>query len=79
MDKWYVNYVRLIAALKNKLTEWKEEEQFRPALPPYLIQKLKEVKNKYYREKTVCNTNEETRVLLRVLTREIKIEITKYK
>jgi len=82
MDEWYVNYVHFLAALKTKLTEWKEIEKFRTALPPYLILKLKEVKkvrNNYYREKKVCNTNEETRVLLRVLTREVKIEIAKYK
>jgi hypothetical protein len=74
--------VRFLAALKNRLTKWKEKEKFRPALPPYLIQKLREVKkvrNKYYREKKLCNSNEETRVLLRVLTREVKIEIAKYK
>jgi len=82
IDEWYGNYVRFLAALKNRLTKWKEKEKFRPALPPYLIQKLKEVKrvrNKYYREKKICNSNEETRVLLRVLTREVKIEIGKYK
>ena len=37
------------------------------------------MRNKYYREKKFCSTNEETRVLLRVLTREVKIEIVKYK
>jgi hypothetical protein len=82
VDEWYVNYVRFLAALKNRLTKWKEKEKFRPALPPYLIQKLREVKkvrNKYYREKKICNTNEGTRILLRVLSREVKIEIAKYK
>ena len=81
-DEWYTNYVRFLAALKNRLTKWKEKEKFRPALPPYLIQKLKEVKrvrNKYYHEKKICNANEGTRVLLRVLTREVKVEIAKYK
>ena len=82
IDEWYVNYVRFLAALKNRLTKWKEKEKFRPALPPFLIQKLKEtkrVRNKYYREKKVCNAKEETRVLLRVLTRETKTEIARYK
>ncbi|CAF4933005.1 unnamed protein product, partial [Rotaria socialis] len=81
-DEWYMNYVRFLAALKVRLTQWKEKEKFRPSLPPYLIQKLKEVKrirNKYYRERTIFNINEETRVLLRVLSREVKIEIAKYK
>ncbi|CAF3510010.1 unnamed protein product [Rotaria socialis] len=82
VDDWYMNYVRFLAALKNRLTQWKEKEKFRPALPPYLIRKLQEVKrirNKYYRERKICIINEETRVLLRVLTREVKIEIAKYK
>jgi hypothetical protein len=81
-DEWYVNYVRFLAALNNRLTQWREKEKFRPALPPYIINKLKEVKkvrNKYYRERNICNTNEGTRVLLRVLTLEIKVEIAKYK
>ena len=82
IDEWYVNYVRFLAALKNRFTNWKEKEKFRPALPPFLIQKLKEtkrVRNKYYREKKVCNAKEETRVLLRVLTRETKTEVAIYK
>ncbi len=81
-DEWYVNYVRFLSPLKNRLTEWKEKERYRPALPPYLIQKLKEIKrvrNKYYRERNMYNTNENTRVLLRVLTREVRTEIAKYK
>ncbi|CAF4157481.1 unnamed protein product, partial [Rotaria magnacalcarata] len=82
VDDWYMNYVRFLAGLKNRLTQWKEKEKFRPALLPYLIQKLQEVKrvrNKYYRERKICIINEDTRVLLRVLTREVKIEIAKYK
>ncbi|CAF3104235.1 unnamed protein product [Rotaria socialis] len=81
-DEWYMNYVRFLAALKVRLTQWKEKESFRPSLPSYFIQKVKEAKrirNKYYCEKTIFNTNEETRVLLRVLSREVKIEIAKYK
>jgi len=81
-DEWYLNYVRFIAVLKTRLTKWKEKEKFRPALPPYIIQKLKEVKrvrNKYYHEKKTGNMNEATRVLLRTLTREVRIEISKYK
>ena len=37
------------------------------------------MRNKYYREKKIYNAKEETRVLLRILTRETKIEIAKYK
>ena len=51
-------------------------------MPLYLIQKLKEIKrvrNKCYRQKKVRNTYEETRVLLRVLTREARIDIARYK
>ena len=82
VDEWYINYVRFLAGLKNRLTKWKEKEKFRPSLPPYLIQKLKEVKkvrNNYYREKKTGNINEGTRVLLRISSREVKIEIAKYK
>ena len=81
-DEWYMNYVRLLAALKNRLMKWKEKEQFRRALPLYLIQKLKEIKrvrNKYYRQKKIGDTCKETKVLLRVLTRELKIDIAIYK
>jgi hypothetical protein len=42
-----------------------------------MSKEVKRVTNKYYQEKKICNTNEETRVLLGVLTREVKIEITK--
>jgi len=69
-DEWYMNYVQFLAVLKNRLTKWKEKEKFRPALPPHIIQKLKEVKrvrNKYYHEKKTGNMNEATRVLLRTL------------
>ena len=79
-DEWYQNYVHFLAALKYRLTKWKEKEKFRPTLPPDLIQRLKEMKrirNKYYQGRRLGNINEETRVLLRVLTREVKVEIIK--
>ena len=82
IDEWYVNYVRFLDALKNRLTKWKDKEKFLPALPPFLIQKLEEtkrVRNKYYRGGKVCNAKEETRALLRILTRETKTEIARYK
>ena len=44
IDEWYVNYVGFLGTLKNRLTKWEEKEKFRPSLPPYLIQKLKETK-----------------------------------
>ena len=58
------------------------KEKFRPALLPYIIQWLKEVKrvrHKYYREKKICNTNEETSVVLLIMTQEVKIEIAENK
>ena len=82
MDEWYVTYVRFLSALKNRLTEWKEKEKFRPSLPPYIIQRLKEVKrirNRYYRSVGKGDAEEGTRVLLRTMSREVKIEIAKYK
>ena len=81
-DEWYMNYVRFLAALKNRLTKGKEKGKFRPALPLNIIQKLKEIKrvrNKYYRQEIICNTYEETRVLLRVLARELRINMARYK
>ena len=81
-DEWYENYVRFLAALKRRLTQWKEREKFRPALPAYVLYKLKEVKtvrNQYYRQKKTGIEKEESRILLRVLTREAKIEVAKYK
>ena len=82
MDEWYVSYVRFLSALKNRLTEWKEKEKFRPSLPAYIIQKLKEVKrirNRYYRTRSNGDAGDGTRVLLRTMSRELKIEIAKYK
>ena len=72
--------MRFLAALKNRLTRWKEKEKFRPALPPYVIQRLKEMKrmrNEYYHGKRLGNINEEMRILLRILTSEVKVEISK--
>ena len=43
------------------------------------MKEVKRVRNKYYHEKRLCNINEETRVLLRALTREVNVEISKYK
>lgn len=56
--------------------------KFRPALPSKVLVKLKEirkVRNKYYHLRQKGFHCEEKRILLRVLTRESKVEIGKYK
>ncbi len=82
INVWYCQYVRFLAAVKNRLTRWKQKEKYKPSLPSYIIEKLKEVRkirNKYYHLRQRGILNEETRVHLRVMTRKIKIEIGKYK
>ena len=80
-DEWYKQYIRFIAAVKNRVTKWKEKEKCRPTLPSSIVEKLKirKVRNKYYHLRQKGILCEETRVLLRVLTRESKVEIGKYK
>ena len=81
-DEWYKQYIRFIAAVKNRTTRWKEREKFRPSIPASIIGKLKEtrkVRNKYYHMRRKGLECEETRVLLRVLTRESKTVIGKCK
>ena len=81
-NEWYCQYVRFLVAVKNRLTKWKQKDKFRPTLPFNIIQKLKEIRkarNRYYHLRQKGISCEETRVLLRVLTREIKSEIGKYK
>jgi len=81
-DEWYKEYIRFIAAVKNRVTHWKEKEKYRPTLPSGIVEKLKEirkVRNKYYHLRQKGIPCEETRVLLRVLTRESKVMIGKYK
>ncbi|CAF4220794.1 unnamed protein product [Rotaria magnacalcarata] len=82
LDEWYCQYVRFIAAAKNRLTKWEQKEKYRPILPYHIIEKLKEarkIRNKYYHLRQRGVLCEETRVLLRVMSREIKNEIGKYK
>ncbi|CAF4181734.1 unnamed protein product, partial [Rotaria magnacalcarata] len=82
LDEWYCQYVRFIAAAKNGLTKWEQKEKYRPILPYHIIEKLKEarkIRNKYYHLRQRGILCEETRVLLRVMSREIKNEIGKYK
>jgi hypothetical protein len=67
----------MLCLKKNRLTQWKEKEKFRPALPFYLIQKrkyVKRVKNKYYREKKIGSVNKETRELFGILTQKVSIK-----
>jgi len=75
--QWYKEYIRFLAALKNRLTIWYEKEKWKPALPTSIREKLKqvrEIRNRYYRSR-----QEEDRVCLRVGSREVKREINKYR
>ncbi|CAF3361245.1 unnamed protein product [Rotaria socialis] len=50
-DEWYKQYIRFIAAVKNRVTHWKERDKYKPSLPADIIEKLKEirkVRNRYY-------------------------------
>ena len=83
IDHWYQCYVRFLAALKCRLTRWKEREKYRPSLPIFIIVRLREVRqvrNKYYRERNLAGIgNEDLRVLLRNMTREVRKEIYNYR
>ncbi|CAM2707658.1 unnamed protein product [Rotaria socialis] len=81
-DEWYKQYIRFIAAVKNRVTHWKERDKYKPSLPAYIIEKLKEtrkVRNRYYHSRHKGVFSEETRVLLRTMTRESKVDIAKHK
>jgi hypothetical protein len=70
---WYKDYIRFLAALKNRLTSWKNKEKWKPALPQEILDKLSEmrkVKNRFQR-----HHYEEDRILLRHKTRDIRHEI----
>ncbi|CAF4174646.1 unnamed protein product, partial [Adineta steineri] len=41
VDNWYHNYTRFLAALKNRSTQWKSRDKYRPSLPPYIVEMLK--------------------------------------
>jgi len=84
VDNWYHNYIRFLAALKTRVTKWRNRDKYRPALPPYIIDMLNEVhliRNKYYRDRKNDGGvgEEETRILLRTKTRYVRNEISKYK
>ena len=81
-NEWYNNYTRFLVALKNRVTVWKKKEKYRPSRPPLIIDKLKKlrrIKNKYYRERKRGCQNEEIRVLLRAINREVRREIAIHK
>ncbi len=82
-DVWYQHYIRFLSALKCRLTKWKQIEKYRPSLPCHIIERLREVRkirNKYYRERKINGVgNDDLRVLLRIMNREIRNEIYKYK
>jgi hypothetical protein len=82
-EQWYQNYIRFLAALKCRLTSWKEVEKYRPSLPMYIVEELREirrVRNRYYRERKLTGVgSEDLRVLLRTMTRDVRKEIYKYK
>ena len=83
IDHWYQCYVRFLAALKCRLTRWKEKERYRPSLPAYIVERLREVRqirNKYYRDRKIAGIgNEDLRVLLRNISREVRNEIYNYR
>ena len=81
-DEWYRQYIRFVGAVKNRVTRWKERKTYRPSLPNNIVKELKEirkVRNQYYHMRHKGVQCEETRVLLRALTRESKVSIGKYK
>ena len=74
---WYRHYTRFIAALKMRLTESRNIEKWRPALPQQILRKLKQVrkiKNRFQKKR-----REEDRLLLRQGTREVRKEIYEYR
>ncbi|CAF4734244.1 unnamed protein product, partial [Rotaria socialis] len=81
-DEWHKQCIRFIAAVKNRVTHWKERDKYKPSLPADIIEKLKEirkVRNRYYHLRHEGVFSEETWVLLRTLTRESRVDIAKYK
>ncbi|CAF3209572.1 unnamed protein product [Rotaria socialis] len=82
LDDWYKLYIRFLGAAKNRVTTWKNKEKFRPALPEFIRNKLKElrkVRNNYYRKRRYDIDNEAERILLRTLNREVQADIANYR
>ena len=83
-NNWYCRYVRFLAALKNRVTKWKNSGKYRPTLPSHMVEMLKEVRkvrNRYYRERKINGGigEEENRLTLRTMTRYVRKEIIKYR
>jgi hypothetical protein len=74
---WYREYTRFLAALKNRLTTWRNKEKWKPALPQEVLEKLRKIKT--IRNRFHHNHYEEDRILLRQMTREIRKEINEYR
>jgi hypothetical protein len=75
--EWYRNYIRFVAALKNRLTVAHEKDKWRPTLPEEILaelKKVKKIKNRFYKRH-----REEDRVLVRNMTSEIRKEIYDYR
>ncbi len=60
--------------LKTDSHNGKKKKQIPISTTPLFYSEAERVRHEYYREKIICNANEDTRVLL---TREVKIEIYK--
>lgn len=75
--EWYEDYIRFLAALKNRLTVYYEKDKWEPIVPSYILEKLNQlhkIRNKYYKHR-----NENDRICLRQLTRELKTDICIYR
>lgn len=82
LDEWYNLYIAFLAATKNRVTNWKSKEKFRPSLPNNIREKLKAlrvIRNNYYRKRRYDVDSEPERVLLRTLNREVQVEIANYR
>jgi Endonuclease-reverse transcriptase len=82
-EQWYSSYIRFLAALKCRLTCWKDAKKFRPSLPPHIVDRLREVRkirNLYYRNRSKTGTgSEDLRNLLRTMSSDARKEINKYR
>lgn len=74
---WYQMYTKFLAALKTRLTDWKDKEKWRPTLPVEILNKLKDLaktKTRFHKYHL-----EEDRIALRIKTRNIKKEIWEFR
>jgi hypothetical protein len=75
--EWYREYIRFLAALKNRLTTWLDKKKWKPTLPQEILDKIRAIKT--IRNRFLHNHYEEDRLLLRQKTREIRKEINIYR